>query len=105
MAQKSEELLAAAVAGETKRVEALLARPDGPAAIDGASDAPCGLTPLMAAAAAGQEAIVELLLQRGADPTRRDCNGRSAADHARQANHPHLAERLDTVEDQEQKMW
>jgi ankyrin repeat protein len=104
MGSINEELLAAAVAGETERVKALLARSDE-MAIDGAPDAPCGLTPLMAAAAAGRDAIVELLLQRGADPTRRDCEGRSAADHARGANHPHLAERLDTVEDKEQTIW
>jgi hypothetical protein len=59
----------------------------------------------MAAAAAGHEAVVELLLDRGADPSRRDCKDRSAAAYAREAGHAHLAERLDTVVDQEKTIW
>jgi hypothetical protein len=53
----------------------------------------------------GNEAAVELLLQCGADPSRRDTRGRSAAAYARAGGHPHLAERLDTVVDIEKTMW
>jgi ankyrin repeat protein len=59
----------------------------------------------MAAAGAGATAIVELLLDHGADPARRDCEGRSAAAYARAAGHAHLAERLDTVIDKERTIW
>ena len=49
--------------------------------------------------------MVELLLNYGADPSLRDEQGRSAAAHARAAGHTHLAERLDTVIDQEKIIW
>jgi ankyrin repeat protein len=87
-----------------ERVRALLP-PWGDPAEDGAPAMPGGVTPLMAAAAGGHEAVVELLLACGADPARRDCRGRSAAAYARAAGHPHLAERLDTVVDQEKTIW
>lgn len=100
----SEQLLAAALAGETERVRALLTHP-ADRVVDGPPDAPCGVTPLMAAAAAGASAIVELLLDHGADPARRDCAGRSAAAYARAAGHCHLAERLGTIVDKERTIW
>jgi hypothetical protein len=56
------------------------------------------------AAAGGHEAVVALLLECGADASRRDTRGRSAAAYARAAGHPHLAERLDTVVDVEKTM-
>jgi hypothetical protein len=62
-----------------------------------------GATALMGAAAGGHEAVVALLLECGADASRRDTPGRSAA-YARAAGHPHLAERLDTVVDVEKTM-
>jgi hypothetical protein len=49
--------------------------------------------------------VVELLLSRGADPSLRDEQGRSAAAHARAAGHAHLAEQLDTVIDKEKTIW
>jgi hypothetical protein len=104
MAGISEQLLAAALAGETQRVRELLRQP-GESVVDGPRDAPCGVTPLMAASAAGAAAIVELLLDHGADPARRDCAGRSAAAYARGAGHTHLAERLDIIVDKEKTMW
>ncbi len=103
-ASLSEQLLAAALAGEVDRVRMLLRHP-GDRVMDGPCDAPCGVTPLMAAAAAGASAIVELLLDHGADPARRDCAGRSAAAYARGAGHCHLAERLNTVVDKEKTIW
>ncbi|MGG5819112.1 ankyrin repeat domain-containing protein [Falsiroseomonas sp. HW251] len=59
----------------------------------------------MAAAGHGHEAVVELLSERGADASRRDARGRSAADHARAAGHQHLAERLDAIVDREKTLW
>jgi hypothetical protein len=45
-----------------------------------------------------------LLLEHGADPTRRDKAGRSAAAHARATDRLHLEERLHTVADKEETM-
>jgi hypothetical protein len=98
------KLLAAARAGDVAQVQALLP-PAGNPEEDGPPDAPGGVTPLMAAAAGGHEEVVEVLLARGADTTRRDAQGRSAAAHARAAGHAHLAERLDTVVDKDQTIW
>lgn len=100
----SGELLAALIAGDLTRFQRLLAAAGGPAA-DGEFDLPYHMTPMMAAAACGNEAAVELLLQCGADPARRDMAGRTAAAYARGMGHPHLAARLDTVVDQERRMW
>ena len=101
---RAVELLAAAQIGDVERVRELLP-PCGNPTEDGTGAATGGVTPLMAAAAGGHEPMVELLLRCGADPARRDRRGRSAAFHARAAGHPHLAERLDTVVDQEKTMW
>ena len=101
---KAAELLEAARVGDEARVRALLPPTSAPEE-RGPPDAPCGVTPLMAAAAGGHEAVVELLLNYGADPSLRDEQGRSAAAHARAAGHTHLAERLDTVIDQEKTIW
>ena len=101
---KAVELFAAAQRGDVARVRALLP-PCGDPAVDGPPAAPGGVTPLMIAAAGGHEAMVELLLACGADPARRDCRGRSAAAYARAGGHPDLADRLDTVVDQEQAIW
>ena len=100
----ASELLAAARAGDVARVRALVP-PAGNPEEDGPPGAPGGITPLMAAAAGGHEAVVELLLECGADASRRDAQGRSAAAHARAAGHDHLAERLDTVVDKDQTIW
>jgi hypothetical protein len=104
-ADKAAALFAAVLAGDVGRLRALLP-PCGDPAGDGApAAAPGGVTPLMAAAAAGREAVVELLLRCGADPARRDARGRTAAFYAREAGHPHLAERPDTVVDLEKTLW
>ncbi len=53
----------------------------------------------MSAARHGDEALVDLLVDAGADLATRDEGGRSAADHAREAGHDALAERLTPVGD------
>jgi ankyrin repeat protein len=53
-----------------------------------------GSTPLMAAAQHGDAALVDLLIAAGTDVAPRDQHGRSAADHARDAGHIALAEKL-----------
>lgn len=98
---ETNDLLARVMAGDVERLRALLPRGESPA--DGTL--PDGTTHLMLAAACGHETVVELLLQCGADPSRRDRRGQSAAAYARQAGHTHLAERLDTIVDQEKVMW
>lgn len=50
-----------------------------------------GFTPLMSAAQNGDTEVARLLLAHGADPSLRDDEGRSAADHARTAGHPEIA--------------
>ncbi|MCW8087812.1 ankyrin repeat domain-containing protein [Sabulicella glaciei] len=98
---REAKLLAAAASGNLALLETLL-----PAAGDLTPfDGPEGVTPLMVAASAGHHAAVELLLERGANPSRRDAQGRSASEYARRAGHPHLAARLDGVVDQEQTIW
>ena len=100
----ASELLAAARAGDVERVRALVPCAGNPEE-DGPADAPGGITPLMAAAAGGHEKVVEVLLACGADASRRDAQGRSAAAHARAAGHADLAERLGTVVDKDQTIW
>ena len=101
-AKRAADLLAAAKAGHVARVQALLPLSGTP--VEDGLPAPGSMTPLMAAAASGHKAVLELLLQHGADPARRDAQGRSAAAYARSAGYPHLAERLDTVVDKEQTL-
>lgn len=54
-------------------------------------------SPLMSAAAAGNLLGVELLLTRGADATRRNKNGKTAADWARERGYPAIAEVLEAA--------
>jgi len=56
---------------------------------------PNGTTALMMAAGYGPLSSVERLLKAGADPTRRNQQGLSAADFARRAGHDRLAQQLD----------
>ncbi|MBX6745030.1 MAG: ankyrin repeat domain-containing protein [Acetobacteraceae bacterium] len=51
-------------------------------------------TSLMEAAASGEAEAAALLLQRGANPSLRDPEGRTAADYAQENGHPALAQRL-----------
>jgi ankyrin repeat protein len=53
-----------------------------------------GYTALHAAAMHGQDDVVDLLLARGADPSVRTDDGKSAADFAEEGGHAGLAERL-----------
>jgi ankyrin repeat protein len=50
-----------------------------------------GFTPLMAAAQNADADLLQLLLAHGADPSLKDDQGRSAADHARTAGHTEIA--------------
>lgn len=72
------------------RMAAPMAAPVGPSS---ETDA-LGRTPLMLAAAQGDAARVERLLAAGADRSQTDHRGWTAADHARHAGHPALAQRL-----------
>jgi ankyrin repeat protein len=54
-----------------------------------------GYTPLMEAAMQGSADLCEVLLAAGADKTRKHPDGRTAADLAREKNHPELAKRLE----------
>ena len=98
------DLLAQLVTGDVGRLQALLP-PAGELPGRTLSEMPNGVTPLMIAAACGHEEVVALLLQCGEDPARRDARGKTAAAYARNAGHPHLAERLDTVVDKECTIW
>ena len=100
----ASKLLAAAWAGDAASIRALVPRAGSPE-VDGAPDAPGGVTPLMAAAAGGHEPAVEALLERGADAAKRDAQGRRAAAHARAGGHACLAKRLDTVVDKDETIW
>jgi hypothetical protein len=103
-AERAAAVFAAALAGDTARLRAMLP-PCGNSAEDGSRCPEGTVTPLMAAAAGGHESAVELLLLCGADPSCRDPRGRTAAFYARAAGFPHLAERLDTVVDEEKVIW
>src|SRR5689334_2110658 len=98
----ASKVLAAACAGDSAMLRALLPKAGSPEA-DGPPDAPDGITPLMAAAERGYEEVVEVLLTCGADAARRDAQGRRAAAHARASGHTSLAMRLDTVVDKDEK--
>ena len=100
----ASKLLAAAWAGDAALIRALVPRAGSPE-VDGAPDAPGGVTPLMAAAAGGHEAVIEALLACGADAAKRDAQGRRAAAYARAGGHPCLAKRLDTVVDKDENIW
>ena len=65
-------------------------------------DAPSAL---MEAASAGQQEAVALLLEHGADPSLRDPEGRTAADHATAGGHSDLARRLYTDAETERLIW
>lgn len=120
-------LMYLAIAGDTRRAEALIARgaqvnrlgwtPLAYAASKGNVDtarmllrhkamvnAPSGegRTPLMMAALSGNRDMVQLLLDAGADPTTTDQQGRSAADWALAGKSESLSEELKRIAD---KTW
>lgn len=85
--------LHAAAAGEiTGRVECVRMLLDASAPVNERQAG--GSTPLMSAAQNGDGPVLHLLLERGADPSLKDDEGRSAADHADRAGHDVIARRL-----------
>ncbi len=84
-------LLALARSGQVAKLDVLLA---SGLAID-THDA-AGRTPLMEAAARGHADMVSRLLARGANRQLRDLDGKSAAQLARAAGYPQLADLIDT---------
>jgi ankyrin repeat protein len=58
-----------------------------------------GITPLMYAARYGWNDLVDPLLEGGVDITPKDANGRSAIEHARDAGHVEIVERLQKPRD------
>lgn len=76
----NESLAIAAAEGDISQVRSLLARGASPNGYGPDGHAPA----LVYAAGNNNVEIVNLLLERGADPTRRDFNGKTALDHARE---------------------
>lgn len=90
MPEARTSLLAAVRGDDGAAVRRLAA--EAPERLDEAG--PDGRTPLMLAAVIGAEEMVALLLELGADPARRDGEGRSAADLAFNNGHADLGQRL-----------
>jgi uncharacterized protein len=85
--------LHAAVAGEMAgRLECVRMLLDAGAPVNERQSG--GSTPLMSAAQNGDGPVLDLLLERGSDPSLKDDEGRSAADHAERAGHDVIARRL-----------
>ena len=59
-------------------------------------------TPLMGAAANARTGLMEMLLSRGADPSMKTTDGKTAADVAREHGHADIAERLERFEAERQ---
>ena len=85
-------LWGAAVSAKHACVRRLLERGADPNAAGAA-----GVTPLHAAAMRGDGELLEILLTHGADRTRRDLQGRTAADWADAKGYRDLAQRLDVA--------
>ncbi len=85
-------LWGAAVSAKHACVRRLLERGADPNAAGAA-----GVTPLHAAAMRGDGELLEILLAHGADRTRRDLQGRTAADWADAKGYDALAQRLDVA--------
>ncbi|MEM7444231.1 MAG: ankyrin repeat domain-containing protein [Pseudomonadota bacterium] len=82
-------LQAACAAGALAAASLLV---DATTAID--ETGPGGTTALMSAAHAGMEEIVDALLEKGADPSRKNKEGKTASDYAVEARHKAIALRL-----------
>ena len=65
--------------------------------------APNETTPLMLAAGYGSEETIRVLLANGADPTRRNARGLTAADFARYAGRDRLAEALQQLQQRSER--
>jgi ankyrin repeat protein len=90
MPDAQDALLQAVRGGDAEALRRLAAA--SPELLDRAG--PDGRTPLMLAASAGAAELVGLLLELGADPARRDGEGRTAADLAVAGGHADLGQRL-----------
>jgi SpoVK/Ycf46/Vps4 family AAA+-type ATPase len=89
MAEKLGDALERNDLGEVRRL--LLAGADPDAAIAG------DCTPLVYCASTGRAEMVKLLLEFGADPARRDRDGRVAADYARARGHLAIVEIIESA--------
>lgn len=90
MAETHDPFMAAVRQGDGDAVRRMLA--EEPGRLDAAG--PEGSTPLMLAASEGKAEMVALLLEAGADPAKRDREGRTAAELAFANGHADLGQRL-----------
>jgi ankyrin repeat protein len=92
-ANRNQIFLKAVVNGDTKKVEALLAKDPKLAVLkDGKGKGGIGSPVLCAAIRNGHEDIVGMLLSRGADPNEKDTRGRTSLHVAARKGNPKLIE-------------
>lgn len=100
MAETNDPFMEAVRKGDGEAVRRLLA--EEPGRLDAAG--PDGRTPLMLAASEGGADMVALLLELGADPAKRDREGRTAAELAFANGHTDLGQRLGPASEAERVM-
>jgi ankyrin repeat protein len=88
----NQPLHAAAAGEKTRRLECVRMLLEAGAPVNERQSG--GSTPLMSSAQNGDGPVLDLLLERGADPSLKDDEGRTAADHADSAGHDVIAGRL-----------
>ena len=100
MPEREHPLLAAVRSGDAAAVRRLAS--EAPGRLDDAGED--GRTPLMLAASEGGADMVALLLELGADPAKRDREGRTAAELAFANGHTDLGQRLGPASEAERVM-